>query len=226
MGIAFRGGYLETGSVWNAPIRFHWSIPIGAFVLGRFRFVPWYWAAFLMLVIVHELGHAIMVRLARARVIAVEAHGGGGFCHWEGHVSELWRALISWGGVLAQLAAFVVAVVVIHVLGPPQSQMAAGLEKAFTDGNMWMAAMNLIPIPGLDGAEAWKIIPVLRRMWRRRREASTARARLEKRMKATLAAHDEIDALDAADAGPNRAADEVLERVFGKKTGSDTNRKR
>jgi hypothetical protein len=217
MAIAFRGGYLETGSVWGAPIRFHWSIPIGAFVLGRFRFVPWFWIAFLALVIVHELGHALTVRLAHARVIAVEAHGGGGLCHWEGRVSEIWRALIAWGGVFGQLVAFVVAMVAFHFVGPPQSQIAAGLEAAFTDGNLWMAALNLIPIPGLDGAEAWKLVPATRRWWKDRRAATAARAKVKERVKATAAAHDEIDRLDELDARPNRAADEVLEKVFGKK---------
>lgn len=217
MAIGFRAGYLETGSVWGAPIRFHWSIPIGAFVLGRFRFAPWFWLAFLVLVMIHEIGHAAMVRFARARVVAVEAHGAGGLCYWEGDVSEIGRALIAWGGVLAQLVAFLVATAAIHFAGPPQSEAAHAFAYAFTDSNLWLAAINLVPIPGFDGAEAWKIIPAVRRRWKRHRAESRARMLARRRVEATMAAQAELEKLDQADEGPNREADEVLDRVFGKK---------
>ena len=66
MAISFEQGHLVLGRLRGAPVRVHWSAPIGAFVLGRLRYVPWFWLAFLVLVMVHELGHALMVRGARA----------------------------------------------------------------------------------------------------------------------------------------------------------------
>jgi stage IV sporulation protein FB len=222
MAIAFRGGYLETGSIWGAPVRFHWSIPIGAFVLGRFRFAPWFWLAFLVLVMIHELGHAAMVRLVHARVVSIEAHGAGGLCYWDGDVSEIGRALIAWGGVLAQLVTFVVATIAFHLAGPAESEARVAFQSAFTDYNLWLAAINLVPIPGFDGAEAWTIVPATRRWWKRRGAESAARVHAKRRLEATIAAQDELERLDEADAdadadaGPNPEADEVLDRVFGK----------
>jgi Zn-dependent protease len=213
MALALHRGYLHIGRVLGAPVRLHWSIPIGAFVLGRFRFVPWYWAAFLVLVLVHELGHAAMVWGARARVVAIEAHGAGGICHWSGEVSEVRRALIAWGGVLAQALLLGATYLTLYFLGPPESALGLEIVDAFTESNLWLIAVNLIPIPGFDGASAWPLLPALAR-WVRERRADKRRRRAKvERARAQVA---KLDALDDPEADP--VADELLRRVFEKKT--------
>ena len=42
-------GWLTIGHYGEAPIRLHWSLPIGAVVLSRFQFVPGYWLGFVLL---------------------------------------------------------------------------------------------------------------------------------------------------------------------------------
>jgi hypothetical protein len=216
MALAFEHGYLEVGRLRGAPIRLHWSIPIGAVVLGRFQFVPWFWASFLVLVLIHEAGHAAFVWGARARVVAIEAHGAGGLCHWDGEVSEIWRALIAWGGVFAQAVVLIAAYAVLFVAGQPTTAMGAGIERAFTEGNLWLIAVNLIPIPGFDGASAWPLFPALARRWRERRREKAKRRHAVERTRAQLAAHDELERLDDLDAPPDPVADELLRRVFDK----------
>jgi hypothetical protein len=233
MALEFEHGYLYVGRLRGAPIRLHWSIPIGAVVLGRLQFVPWFWAAFLILVLIHEVGHALFVWAARARVVAIDAHGGGGLCHWSGDVSDVWRALIAWGGVVAQAVVLIAAYAARSLAGPPTTAMGAGIEYAFTEGNLWLITVNLIPIPGFDGASAWPLFPALARRWRERRrrglgperEANADRGAPTRRaldqVREELAAHDGLDRLDEVEAPPDPLADELLNRVF-KKGQSET----
>jgi Peptidase M50B-like len=217
MPLAFEKGYLRVGEIRGAPICLHWSIPVAALVLGRFRFAPWYWAAFVAIVLVHELGHAVMVWTARAEVIAIEAHGAGGLCHWQGEVTRIWSALIAWGGVLAQAVLLGATYAVLAITGPPASVAGAELADAFTGSNLWLIAINLIPIPGFDGSAAWPLFPLLLGRWRERRSARRRRKATVDRARAHLAAQDHLAKLDDALEGAEPEADALLERVFGPK---------
>jgi len=189
-----RGGYLTLGRWRGAPVRAHWTLPVGALVFGQGRFVPGFWLGFFLLVLVHELGHAVLVRRYRQRVVSIDVHGLGGVCRWSGatiesgtlegfpsppamvrgeqsspahHASAIERAKIAWGGVLAQAVALVGAHVALAFAGPPESAFAAQLAAVFTTTNLWMIAINLIPMPPLDGAEAWKLLG----LWAQRQSA-------------------------------------------------------
>ena len=158
----FRGG----------AIRLHFSIPLAAFVFGRFAFVPGFWLGFVTIVLFHELGHAAMVRLVGARVSNIDVHGLGGSCSWYGNPTPLGRAWIAWGGVLAQAVVLAFAWTWILVR-PPHSVFAAQLLSAYTYSNLWLMAINLLPIPPLDGAEAWALPGLLRKWWQLRRAKQT-----------------------------------------------------
>lgn len=205
------GGYLTIARLRGTPIRFHYSAPISALFFSRFQFAPWYWAGYFALVLVHELGHAIMVWIARARVLSVNVHGAGGDCVWQGSVGEVSRALIAWGGVLAQLVLLAGTYAALAIFGEPTQTATRHIVAVFTQANLWVAGANLLPIPGLDGSEAWKLFPALAR-WRRERRAGAASMRAAKKK---LAAQDEIDRLtDADDEVAKREADALLARVF------------
>jgi Zn-dependent protease len=196
-------GYLVIGRWGGAPVRLHWTLPLGAFVFGQLRIVPGFWFGFFLLVLIHELGHALVVRRQRCRVLSVEVHGLGGVCRWEGQSSAIGRAKIAWGGVNAQCVALLFTAAALGLLGEPRTPFAAQLVAAFTTTNVWMIAINLIPVPPLDGAEAWKLFPLLRQQ-RRQRSKQRARAQLEAEL-AALAARDReppppevVAAVDAA----------------------------
>jgi stage IV sporulation protein FB len=197
-----RGGYLTLGRWRGAPVRAHWTLPVGALVFGQGRFVPGFWLGFFLLVLVHELGHAIMVRRERQRVVSIDIHALGGVCRWAGdptivsgtlkgfpnppavvrgepsspapHAS-IARAWIAWGGVIAQAIALVGAYAVLAAAGPPERVFTAQLAAAFTSTNIWLIAINLIPVPPLDGAEAWKLPGLLARRRRAARYDEEAR---------------------------------------------------
>jgi Zn-dependent protease len=166
-----RGGYLTVGRWRGAPVRLHWTLPVAALVFGHGRIVPGFWLGFFLLVFLHELGHAFLVRRLRHQVVSIDVHALGGVCRWSGDPTAIDRARIAWGGVLAQAVAYVAARAALALAGPPETIFASQLVAAFTTTNLWLIAINLIPVPPLDGAEAWKLIG----MWRRHRRGGTGK---------------------------------------------------
>lgn len=165
----FETGFWTIGRWRGVPIRLHWSIPLGALLFGGFRFVPGFWLGFVLLVIVHELGHAALARARRLEVYEVRVHGFGGVCiHRSGSAYD--GAIIAWGGVLAQMLVLFVPALVLARLAPPRELFWVEMLHAFTAVNLWIAALNLLPIPPLDGAKAWTL-PKL--WWQRRARRKT-----------------------------------------------------
>jgi stage IV sporulation protein FB len=209
----FRNGYLTIGKFRGSPIRVHWSAPVAAVAFGHFRFVPGFWLGFFLLVLLHELGHAVVVRTVHARVTSVEVNGLGGLCWWQGDVSPVARAAIAWGGVWAQMACWVVATLAIAVHAP-EDAFTADLAWAFTSANVWMMCLNLIPIPPLDGSQAWKLFPLLaeRRRVRAYKTAANAHAKADAISRKALR---DLDAREGSDAPPEvaRLVDDILARA-------------
>jgi Zn-dependent protease len=94
-----------------------------------------------------------------------------------GEATPLERAMIAFGGVWAQglLAA---ATCACAALTPARSAMATDLVEMFTRYNLYNAAFNLIPMRPLDGAEAWKLFPLL---WKRARRSGRRRQKARDR---------------------------------------------
>lgn len=155
----------------GAPIRLHWTLPLGALVMSNFRFVPAFWLGFTLLILIHELGHALLVLRFGLGLSEIAVHGAGGYCRHEQHGSPLQQALVAWGGVLAQLAALIVCQLAL-LLGPPTSMPFAILAHVFTTANLWIIGFNLLPVEPLDGAKAWRLVPLL---MRRRAVAAASR---------------------------------------------------
>jgi Zn-dependent protease len=142
----------------GAPVRAHWTLPLAALIFGQGRLAPGFWLGFVLLVLVHEVGHALIVRRVRCRVIAIDVHALGGACRWQGDPTARQRAAIAWGGVLAQVVLFAAACVWIEVAGDPRTRFGADVLDAFVSTNVLMILLNLLPVAPLDGAEAWKIL--------------------------------------------------------------------
>jgi stage IV sporulation protein FB len=156
-------GYLTIGRFGGAAVRLHWSTVVGMLVLTRFRIAPGDWLGFLVVVLVHELGHALLARRLGMEVVAIDVHGLGGQCAYAGSPTRREQATIAWGGVLAQAALLAPVLVLLAVLGWPEGGALADLVDALTWTNGCVIGLNLLPIPPLDGAEAWKLFPGLGR---------------------------------------------------------------
>ncbi|MBZ0117043.1 MAG: hypothetical protein K8H88_08620 [Sandaracinaceae bacterium] len=162
-------GYVTLARFRGAPIRLHWSIPLGALVFTGFSFAPGAWIGIVALIVLHEVGHAILVRARGLHTVSIDVHGLGGVCRYEGDPTPLSRAIIAWGGVLAQILVYAVTRAVLAFTGSPEPQILRELVWSLLGPNLWMIAINLLPVAPLDGAEAWKLPGMLWRRWRKRR---------------------------------------------------------
>lgn len=157
-------GYWRIGAIRGVPIRVHWTMPVGALIFGGFRFAPVFWLGFFGLILIHELGHAALVRTFGHRVSSVDITGFGGLCRWSGLATPNQRSAIAWGGVAAQAVVLVLALAGLLLLGSPTSWMGAQIVSVLVWTNLWLMGLNLLPIPPLDGAEAWPgVVRALRR---------------------------------------------------------------
>lgn len=159
-----RGGYLYLGRLRGAPIRVHWSAAIGAIVFTH-SLSPGAWLGFFLIILLHECGHAWVVNHYGLQVVGIDVNACGGQCAWAGNPTAIERATVAWGGVVAQFIVFIVASILALIVNAPGGSFYYELFSELTATNLVIAALNLIPIPPLDGAEAW---PLFKLLWRRR----------------------------------------------------------
>lgn len=161
-------GYWKYGSWRKIPLFFHWSLLL---------WLPWYWwayksviwavltfAAFLTLLLAHEIGHAIVAKSRHIEVDAIKLFVLHGQCEYETPYYEKDDLLIAWGGILAQLCILSVALVAIFLskaLLPQIAYILAPIFFVFIPTNIVLCAVNLLPISPLDGHKAWRAIPYL-----------------------------------------------------------------
>lgn len=158
----FEQGTLRVGRFRGAPILLHWSLALGLLAFGGLRFIPGFWIGFTLMILAHELGHAYLVKRLNHNVQAVVVHGFGGFCRWDGYATRLEHSIIAWGGVLAQGLLLLGTLAWVRVFGPAQTPFGFYLQDAWIRSNLWIMALNLIPIRPLDGAEAWQVFRAMR----------------------------------------------------------------
>jgi len=199
------------------PISLHWTVFIG---------VPWFlWQtrslvdtavaffAFFFLLLAHELGHALVALWRRVEVDHIQLFFLHGYCSHESTDYELDDVLIAWGGVAAQLAVLVVALgvdVLLATFAPSAQVLMSPLLWVFIGTNVFIMVVNLIPLAPLDGAKAWRIVPIFAEWaketswahkWRRR-SAARESARTKK-----LEAESERIAADIIDKLKKRKSD-------------------
>jgi Zn-dependent protease len=182
-------GSLTLGRFRGAPIQLHWSAVLGMLFFSGGAFAPGRFLGFLLLVLVHELGHAVLVRRHRLRVLAITLHGLGGECRHEAAHTELAEAEIAWGGVLAQLLPLGLGLLAQQLELLPATRFTAELLSTLVRGNLVMMVLNLIPMPPLDGHRAWRYFALRRRARalrssRRRRQAERRTSELARRLAA------------------------------------------
>ena len=172
----FRKGCLVINLSGAIPVvMIHWTALALAVIVTRFRFEPVAWLAVLFVILIHELGHAAAVLKARADVVAIRMDALGGCCEWVGGVTRAQRLLIVWGGVLAQLILFGIALAATIFIGPYISDFLYPFLHILLQWNLILVALNLLPIKPLDGYDAWRLLSMTLKDWRRRRRSARRR---------------------------------------------------
>lgn len=154
------GGSITIAHVRGAPVRVHWTTPLGALVFTGFSLNPLVWIGFFVVVLVHEMGHAACVRLYGYTVSSIEVNGLGGRCEWAGDPTAKEDAVIASGGVAAQALLLLSTLIVLAVIGP-LPWIFEGIAHVFVSVNAGLMAVNLLPIPPLDGSRAWTLVPIV-----------------------------------------------------------------
>lgn len=150
------------------PLQLHWSLLLGAALFCAIEPRPLLIVGYFAILLVHVLGHALAVLGTPLGVSGVMVHGLGGELLGEGEVAPVRRSLIAFAGVGGQLLLLGAAVFF-------QQQLPPDLTDAFVRRNGIMVLLSLVPMRPLDGAQAWRIIPRLRALARRRRLPAPSR---------------------------------------------------
>jgi stage IV sporulation protein FB len=153
----FSSGFYKVGRIRGMPLRVHWTTPIGIFLLSGFSFNPFVWVAILGVMIAHELGHAVLARRYRLRVVSIDLTPIGGVCRLEGDPTLHEAAVVAWGGVLAQGVVLLLALLVKPIVHVVTFGIADEVFDILIRSNVILMALNLLPIEPLDGATAWRV---------------------------------------------------------------------
>lgn len=165
----FDRGYLKLFRIKGIPVRAHWTVPLGMLMFSGGRMEPGMWVGVLLVIVLHELGHAFVVNRVGLVNAGIDLTGFGGLCRWVGRPTKKQRATVAWGGVLAQVVLLAVAAPIFFLVTIPWD-FVNELLYALTYSNLVIAAFNLIPFGGLDGKEAWPLLQIWWDERKRRRE--------------------------------------------------------
>lgn len=144
----------------------HWSVFCVAafFLLGALR-EPWMalvgMICWLGIILIHECGHLVAAQRKKCYVLEIELYPIFGVTRFELPWSRVDRAVIAWGGVIAQAVVAIPCVVLILVFGYSRFEIVNEVLVLLGFFSLLIAAFNLLPFPPLDGDTAWDIIPAL-----------------------------------------------------------------
>jgi Zn-dependent protease len=157
---------IEVMEIRGVKVFVHWSVLlIGAVILLgaveepllAFTVLTAYYGVILL----HECGHMVVAQRKGCVVSAIDLYPIWGLTHFSLPYSRRDRCVIAWGGVVAQGIVGVPIVVLVEVFGYSRFQPLNAILAIFGFLSLNIAVFNLIPVPPLDGAIAWGLLPTL-----------------------------------------------------------------
>lgn len=179
-------GWLTVARVRGVALRVHVLVPVVVLLVAWALRSVAVLAGVLVIILVHELGHAALARRYRLPVLAIDVTPIGGVCRYSNaRATETQESVVAWGGVLAQGVLVAIGEIVARTVG--LSETLGGIH-AF---NFVILVLNLLPVRPFDGATAWKLFrwKNLRRLGRRgtlRVRAAGIERRIEREKKKWL----------------------------------------
>ena len=181
---ALRSRWHYLGVLRSTGIRLyaHWSVllVVALFAVGAFSdplIASALFISVLALILIHELGHAWVARRLGLEVTAIHFSLLHGRCTHETAEYEWDEVRVAWGGVLAQLLV-AIPLLVISAQWRSLPEVFEPVVIILGYFSLLTAAFNLLPAPGLDGALAWRAVPMLWAEWRSRRVVGSVLKRI------------------------------------------------
>ncbi|HEX3745464.1 MAG TPA: hypothetical protein VHW09_16085 [Bryobacteraceae bacterium] len=171
------GRLTRVARVAGVAVYVHWSVlVIGIVILAELTHKAAStltgMAAYLAVLIVHESGHLMMARRRGYQAFSMALYPIFGLARFEAPDSRIDRALIAWGGVLAQAALALPLTLYIALAGYTPFEPVNAVLAILGGYSLLVACFNLLPVRPLDGSKAWDIVPAWieqRRLQRSRR---------------------------------------------------------
>lgn len=158
----------EVMEIRRVKVFVHWSVLlIGAIILIGAVNEPL--LSFVVLIsyygviLIHECGHMVAAQRKGCAVWSIELYPIWGITRFDMPYSQRDHCIIAWSGVIAQALIGIPLVVWVEMFGytPYQPVNAALAILGFF--SVSIAAFNLLPVKPLDGAIAWRLLPMLLR---------------------------------------------------------------
>jgi Zn-dependent protease len=145
----------------------HWSVfVIAALMLANVGSRPGLTLvgllSYLSVILVHEVGHLVAAQRLGCRVNSIELYAVFGSTDFETPWTRLDHCVIAWSGVLAQATVAIPLVAWVSVFGFTHIAVVNAIFAILGYFSLGVAVFNLLPIPPLDGATAWGLLPALR----------------------------------------------------------------
>ena len=125
--------------------------------------------AYLSIFLIHEWGHAAVAQQKGCAVYEINLYPIFAITRFQQPWSREDRCLIYWGGVWAQAMVALPCVLWVANFGYTRFEPVNAVIAILGSLSLWIAAFNLLPLAGLDGAVAWDLVPILFERARARR---------------------------------------------------------
>jgi Zn-dependent protease len=133
--------------------------------------------AYFGVLLIHESGHLIAAQRLRCEVLSIQLYPIFGITKFETPWSKFDHCVIAWGGVIAQAVVALPVIGWVRLFGYTRFEPVNAVLALLGFFSIAVAIVNLLPIPPLDGATAWAIIPEFFKRIRDRRSTRPARWR-------------------------------------------------
>jgi Zn-dependent protease len=134
-------------------------------------------AGWLGVMFIHECGHAFAAQRYESQVDSIALYPIVGRTYFQTPWSRFAECMIVWGGVFAQLVVASPILVFLATHGYTNAEPVNALPALLGPYSLMVIIFNLLPIRGLDGAKAWKLLPALAAAKRPTRGSSTTQDR-------------------------------------------------
>jgi len=158
--------FSEVMEINRVKVYVHWSvIALSAlFLIGAIERPREILAALISyygVILLHECGHMVAAQRKRCHVNWIRLYPILGLVSYDQPYSKYDQAVIAWGGIVAQSLIAIPIVIYLSIFGYTRFvtlNVALGIWGYMS---VEMILFNLVPVPPLDGATAWQIIPEL-----------------------------------------------------------------